>query len=1065
LPKIKEHKGLRGDVLEYVAQESPQFDVEIGQKDHFRMETNSVDHLCGVAERSVSMMLESKGFQTEELQQALTSRDAALYRQIERALGASLIKASENLDWLYANMHPYFFITMKEDLEAIVNLSVSLRSIESQLKVTLIDQEDRLIVARRNVPGSVYATLKTLQEREISYAEMGHSYGPLPGSDRELEFQKFEFQRKGHQEVAQAKNTRIPREIKNAISGRMKEYYPDFDFKDLDRDLTLLWINNPDYVRISPPERVARILWLYQQAKRHDGLYLDVEQATQDPVYKESRLMFSAGNPPQKGFMTQISEIFQRLDIGVRRSYSLLISTGVHPYFLGTFYVVARGGKLIEKGSELFTTLQAELYNTQVLSTSANTYRSFVANRVMTGEEASLTNALIAFCHTTLAQARPDRFDLGTVESAFQSDAEITLKIIELFNARFKPDLADRESNYQKTLNEATRELEDYNTGQRYLDEIRKEIFKTALNFVQRTLKTNFFAPEKQALVFRLDPDYLLDLGPEYTEELPEGKPFRITFFFGRYAVGYHIGFSDIARGGWRTVICRTDDEMITNSNTLFKEVFVLAHTQHLKNKDIYEGGSKLVILLDARGEESPDDTTQRLYKVQYGVLNAFLDIFVTEDGKPKNPRVLDYYGDDEPIELGPDENLHNIMIEFIASQAVKRGYMMGIGIISSKRIGINHKEYGVTSRGVVKAAEIAMKQIEIDINQDPFTVRFTGGPNGDVAGNSMKLLLERCPQVKILSIIDGPACLHDPEGADLEEMSNLVLQHDLDHFNPESLHAGGFILFRGVKRQEGLRTLYRKVVKTSSGVEESWITLDEFQRETGELLFSTKTDLFLPCGGRPDTIDDSNWPKLFPEGLEPTVRVITEGANSFITPRARKEIQKRGVIILRDATANKCGVISSSYEIIANLLMTEKEFLANKEKYVADVLQILENRAQSEAELIFRRYSELNGAELYTQISQSISSEINEHYGRLFEYFQSRPELAGQPLFERVIMNHLPGFIGKNKKFRRRVKDMPQKIKCAILASEIAAHIVYRGGWELDFEHRLQGYLKEQFT
>ena len=36
----KKIKGLCGDVLEYVAQENPQFDVEIGQKNHFRMETN-----------------------------------------------------------------------------------------------------------------------------------------------------------------------------------------------------------------------------------------------------------------------------------------------------------------------------------------------------------------------------------------------------------------------------------------------------------------------------------------------------------------------------------------------------------------------------------------------------------------------------------------------------------------------------------------------------------------------------------------------------------------------------------------------------------------------------------------------------------------------------------------------------------------------------------------------------------------------------------------------------------------------------------------------------------------
>jgi hypothetical protein len=42
LSKIKENKGLRGDVLAYVAQARPLFDTEIGQKNHFRMETNYV---------------------------------------------------------------------------------------------------------------------------------------------------------------------------------------------------------------------------------------------------------------------------------------------------------------------------------------------------------------------------------------------------------------------------------------------------------------------------------------------------------------------------------------------------------------------------------------------------------------------------------------------------------------------------------------------------------------------------------------------------------------------------------------------------------------------------------------------------------------------------------------------------------------------------------------------------------------------------------------------------------------------------------------------------------------
>ena len=69
---------------------------------------------------------------------------------------------------------------------------------------------------------------------------------------------------------------------------------------------------------------------------------------------------------------------------------------------------------------------------------------------------------------------------------------------------------------------------------------------------------------EKHALAFRLDPRYLDDLGEMFTSGLPPERPFRVTFFFTRNALGFHVGFSDIARGGWRTVIARTWDDVVT---------------------------------------------------------------------------------------------------------------------------------------------------------------------------------------------------------------------------------------------------------------------------------------------------------------------------------------------------------------------------------------------------------------------------------------------------------------------------------------------------------------------
>ncbi|MGB9079976.1 MAG: NAD-glutamate dehydrogenase domain-containing protein, partial [Desulfuromonadaceae bacterium] len=670
-----------------------------------------------------------------------------------------------------------------------------------------------------------------------------------------------------------------------------------------------------------------------------------------------------------------------------------------------------------------------------------------------------------SFCHTTLAHHHPDPFGFEDVQRAFHSHPDIALQLTKLFRTRFEPGISGREALYAGTLAETTSFIEEYNTGHRYIDDIRRTIFKCCITFISNTLKTNFFVPEKHALAFRLNPAYLSELKPEYTADIPSVIPFRITFFFGRYGAGYHIGFSDIARGGWRTNITRNRDDYVTSASTLFREVYVLAHTQHFKNKDIYEGGSKMVVLLDAAGLQDQELITQRLYKLQFGFTNAFLDIFVTDNGTARDPRVVDYYGEDEPIELGPDENMHDVMIEMIARQSLKRGYILGIGIMSSKRVGINHKEYGVTSTGVVKFAEITMQELGIDIRRDPFSVKFTGGPNGDVAGNAMRILLERCPQVKIKLILDGTGAIFDPEGVRRSELGRVLLKHDLDEYDPSALHPGGFILYRRQQKTEGLRELFKRVVSTDSGPEEQWVTMDEFHREFGNLLFSVPTDLFIPAGGRPETIDKDNWHRFFREDGTPTTRAIIEGANSFITPEARIQMQRRGIVIMRDASANKCGVISSSYEIIGNLLLSEEEFLHHKERYVADVIEILEKRAEDEARLIFRRQREPGSNLLYTEISDAISQEINSHYARLFNFFQQRPHLCDQPLFRQAILSHLPRLLREEPRYSQRVKNLPAKYRYAILAAEIASSLVYCGDREADFEEMLKGHLTRNFS
>lgn len=971
----------------------------------------------------------------------------------------SIPNLERNVAWLQKEMHPYFFISMNDEPEAINLLTREMDVLQHNHRLILADREKSLILAMANVPGSLYESISRVREREISYAMIAHSEGPMPDMQQTLEIQRFEFDRKSNAEVLNGKGNNVPDELRDRVYADFTRVYPESHTEDFDKLLRLIWLNNENYVRISPPARVAQILNLFQMGNQGGGLHLDVEAMENEG---ESRVLFAVANPPQKDFLLQVMEVFKRLGLAVNRAYCLTISNGVHPYFLGTFYVRQRGGGVLEMNTDSFSRLQGELYNTQILNVISPTYQGFVTTSFIAGEDASLINAFIAFCHSNLAHNQPDRFGLDEVISAFCSQPEITLQLVRLFRSRFDPAAGD---TYQALLAETLHTVDDYNTGHRYLDDIRRAIFRCCLSFIRNTLKTNFFVVVKQALSFRIDPAYLAELGPDFTDDLPQATPFRVTFFFSRFGFGYHIGFSDIARGGWRTVIARSGDDFVTNANTLFRENFVLAFTQHLKNKDIYEGGSKMVLILNAadlRAQERDQDTW-RLYKLQYGVINAFLDIYVTENGVAKNPNVVDFYREDEPIELGPDENMHDSMIEAIARLSMNRGYILGNGIMSSKRVGINHKEYGVTSLGVVTFAEITMAELGIDLRKDPFSVKLTGGPNGDVAGNAMRIMLERSPQVQIRLILDGSAALCDMAGADRKELERILLAEDLDAFNPKKLQPGGFMIFRSNSRTEGMRELFRKVTRTATGLQEEWISVDEFSREYGDLPFSVAADIFIPGGGRPETIDMYNWEHfLLPDGT-PSSRVIVEGANSFITPDARVQLQKKGAIIMRDASANKCGVISSSYEIIANLLLTEDEFLSNKERYVADVLQILEKRAADEARLILKRRRE-QPTLLYTDISNSISTEINSHYARLFKFFQKRPEICLQPLFKRAIMSHLPAFLSEDVQYSERINTLPQKYLFAILAAEIGSAMVYRGDQEADFEEFVKVFLNRNF-
>ncbi len=138
-------------------------------------------------------------------------------------------RTEENLAWLQARMHPYFFFCNSEDIEAVAVLATDLHLLEHNQRFTLADSEKSIIIAQLGVPGALYKALRSLPEKGISYAQMHTSYGPVLKTDFPLEVLEFSFDCTGERPLAPEIGVEeIPAELGRAVQAEVVARYPDF---------------------------------------------------------------------------------------------------------------------------------------------------------------------------------------------------------------------------------------------------------------------------------------------------------------------------------------------------------------------------------------------------------------------------------------------------------------------------------------------------------------------------------------------------------------------------------------------------------------------------------------------------------------------------------------------------------------------------------------------------------------------------------------------------------------------------------------------------------------------
>lgn len=309
-----------------------------------------------------------------------------------------------------------------------------------------------------------------------------------------------------------------------------------------------------------------------------------------------------------------------------------------------------------------------------------------------------------------------------------------------------------------------------------------------------------------------------------------------------------------------------------------------------------------------------------------------------------------------------------------------------------------------------------------------------TGGPDGDLGSNEVLMGTE-----KIVGIVDGSGVLYDPEGLDRTALLELVDKRQMvEHFKG-ALSAGGFMVKVGetnVKLPDG--TIVDSGTKFRNGF---------------HLNPMVKADYFVPCGGRPESVNLENVDKMFTEDGKPRFAQIIEGANLFITEPARQILEEAGVTLYKDASTNKGGVTSSSLEVLAALSFEDGEFAEHMaadadgnfpdfyQRYVQEIIERVESNARNEFEFIWKENARSG------RRTCELTLELSENMNDLFDVILASSLYENERVRRNVLKDFFPKTLLAHLGYDTLMGRIPESYLKATFAKYLASQYYYDKG------------------
>ncbi len=518
---------------------------------------------------------------------------------------------------------------------------------------------------------------------------------------------------------------------------------------------------------------------------------------------------------------------------------------------------------------------------------------------------------------------------------------KIAHALLDYFTTRFNPKANKARQDDEK---ECLSTIEQLLAGVTNLE--HDTILGIFRDLISSTWRTNYYQLDengqpKSYLSFKFDSTKVPDL--------PLPRPYAEIFVYARRVEGIHLRGGKVARGGLRWSDRREDYRT---------EVLGLMKAQMVKNAVIVPVGSKGGFVVKQPPIEGGRDAYLKegieCYKIYLRGLLDLTDNLVK--GKISYPHnVVRHDGDDPYLVVAADKGTASFS-DYANSVSAEYDFWLGDAFASGGSVGYDHKEMGITAKGAWISVTRHFSEMDIDIQNEDFTVVGIGDMSGDVFGNGM-LLSEH---IKLVGAFNHLHIFIDPTPnakTSFKERQRLfeMERSSWTDYDTKLISSGGGVFSRSdkaIKLTKAMREAF--AIETSEDSLSPNELIQAMLKAPVGLLWNGGIGTYVKAESEThEQVGDRSNNMLRVDGSELRCNVVGEGGNLGFTQLGRIEYALHGGRINTDAIDNSAGVDCSDHEV--NIKIAFRHGLEHGDITLKRRNSVLEKMTDEVARLVLR--------------------------------------------------------------------------------------------------------------